>query len=339
MPKFILAPIIVLILIISTATLRIESIAAQSIPRCEVLPIDGHSVSFQIDGIERFKWNYSEQYPRPFFYPFCGPSGARLTRMGHPGAPDHEHHQSIWFAHHSVNDLNFWANDSGTTIRQKQWYVYQDGEEMAILAVALGWFSPQGTEIMQQDLVAAIISMDSDEFALEIQSTFRPAANLDSVVLGKTNFGFLAIRVAKSLSAHFGDGQLTNSEGQAGEKNGFGKTARWMDYSGSVAMGQGAARKEFREGITCFDHPDNSQTPSPWHIRDDGWMGAGYNLKAGTPISHDTSLTLRYLIHAHNGAYDQAKAEEVFKSFSQRAGFIIGKATRPHVRWEVNRKS
>ena len=50
--------------------------------RCELLPLPGHQVSFQIDGDEKTRWQYGKEYPRPFFYPFNGPSGTSLTRHG-----------------------------------------------------------------------------------------------------------------------------------------------------------------------------------------------------------------------------------------------------------------
>ncbi len=86
--------------------------------RCQVLPEPDHAFSFRIDGREVTRWNEGRSYPRPFFFPVIGPSGFSLTRMGHPGAPDHDHHQSIWFAHNTVMGFNFWANDTGATIRQ-----------------------------------------------------------------------------------------------------------------------------------------------------------------------------------------------------------------------------
>jgi len=68
---------------------------ASSLARCEVIPQPDHQVAFQVDGVERARWHFGPSYPRPFFYPFPGPSGATLTRMGHPGAPNHDHHRSI----------------------------------------------------------------------------------------------------------------------------------------------------------------------------------------------------------------------------------------------------
>ena len=74
----------------------------QHFPRCQIVPLAAHQVSIQIDGEEKLRWNAGRDYPRPFFFPFNGPSGHSLTRMGHPGAPNHDHHQSVWFAHNKV---------------------------------------------------------------------------------------------------------------------------------------------------------------------------------------------------------------------------------------------
>ncbi len=82
-------------------------------PRCQIIPLASHQVSFQIDDREVLRWHAGTDYPRPFFFPVIGPSGAMLTRMGHPGAPDHDHHQSIWFAHQKVMGIDFWGNASG----------------------------------------------------------------------------------------------------------------------------------------------------------------------------------------------------------------------------------
>jgi hypothetical protein len=68
-------------------------------PRCQVVPLPGKQVAIGIDGRECLRWHGGDGAPRPFFFPLIGPSGLPLTRMGHPGAPNHDHHRSIWFAH------------------------------------------------------------------------------------------------------------------------------------------------------------------------------------------------------------------------------------------------
>lgn len=60
---------------------------------------------------------------------------------------------------------------------------------------------------------------ESGEYTVELQSRFVPTAA--SLEFAKTNFGFLAVRVAKSVSAFFGGGVLTSSAGVTGEKQLF----------------------------------------------------------------------------------------------------------------------
>ncbi len=310
-----------------------------TLKRCELVPLSKHQVSFQIDGVEKTRWHFGNGCPRPFFYPFNGPSGTSLTRMGHPGAENHDHHRSVWFAHHDVGGIDFWSDRTEGRVRQEHWYSYRDGDDEAVMASLSGWYDGEGKELMEQDVAAALTPMDDGEHALEIQITMRPPTKVESVELGKTNFGFLAVRVAKTVSVHFGGGMLTNSEGQEGEKSIFGKPARWMDYSGPVAVGRGSDRKAIIEGITYFDHPENPRYPTHWHVREDGWMGASFCMHEGLTVTTDKPLTLRYLLHAHSGAYDHAKAQSVHDSFARRPGFQITKAARPHRQYEVKRKT
>lgn len=310
-------------------------------PKCQVIPLAGHRVSMQIDGVEKLRWNKGLDYPRPFFFPFNGPSGTSLTRMGHPGAENHDHHQSIWFAHMKVDGVDFWANKRPGKevgfIRQKHWLVYDDGADEAIMAARLGWFAADGRELMEQDLIAALIPMPEGEHALDIQIEMRPPRPKTAVQLDKTNFGFLAVRVAKTISAHFGGGVISNSEGSLDEANVFGKPARWMDYSGPVVHGSGARRGVSTEGVTYFDHPSNPRHPVKWHVREDGWMGASFCMDEGCEIEAEKPLTLRYLLQAHRGAYNQAKAERVFESFSKRPGFVVQRSKRKRRQYEVGR--
>jgi len=304
--------------------------------RVELIPLPEHQVSFQVDGVEKTRWHHGHEYPRPFFYPFNGPSGVSLTRMGHPGAQNHDHHTSVWFAHHDIDGESYWSYSSKTQIRQKYWYAYSDGDDEAVMATLEGWYNTEGQEVMEQDVVAALIPMENGEHALEVQITFRPTAKAtEPVEIAKTNFGFFAVRVAKTISAYFGGGKLTNSEGAEDEPNIFGKPARWMDYSGVVAVGQGPDRKAVPEGITYFDHPDNPRYPTHWHVRQDGWMGASFCMNEGYSLTADNPLTLRYLLHAHSGAYDPDKAVKVHEDFAARPGFEIGKRKEKHGQFSV----
>ncbi len=299
-------------------------------PRCTLLPLPDHQVAFLVDGAERLRWHYGPQYPRPFFYPLVGPaSGLSLTRMGHPGAPNHDHHRSVWFAHEKVAGVNFWGDTGTARIRQKEWLAYHDGDAEAVMAVRLGWSDGHDPrELLTQDLFAALHPGPGRETLLELQTTFRPIAN--QLEFGKTNFGFLAVRVAKAISAFFGGGTLTNSEGAVGEPALFGKPARWVDYSGEQPGGH-------REGVTYFDHPSNPGHPAAWHVREDGWMGASACFGEPRTTTQAQPLTLRYLLHAHAGVLDANRAADEFARFRARRPLELVRAPSKHVTWGVRR--
>jgi hypothetical protein len=301
----------------------------QSLPRCDVLPLPDHQASFCIGGVERLRWHFDPTYPRPFFYPLTGPAGVPLTRMGHPGAPNHDHHRSIWFAHDKVLGISFWSDGSKAQIRQKQWLCYQDGDEWCAMAVILGWYDGHDPrELLQQELIVVVSTGPKDEARVELQSTFRPTA--DALEFGKTNFGFLAVRVAKSISEYFGGGLLTNSDGQEHEAAIFGKPAKWMDYSGLVA-------RDHTEGITYFDHTSNPGHPVSWHVREDGWMGAAPCLKEGITTTKKDPLRLRYLLEAHSGKLDPKAANELFDEFAATKPLEVVKAGVKHTEYVIRR--
>jgi hypothetical protein len=301
-------------------------------PRCTLLPLPDHQVSFLVDGAERLRWHFGSQHPRPFFYPLVGPaSGLSLTRVGHPGDAGHDHHRSVWFAHEKVSGVNFWTDSTTARVRQRQWLAYQDGDVEAVMAVRLGWIDGHDPkELLEQDLFAVVIPGPERETLVELQTTFRPVA--ERLEFGKTNFGFLAVRVAKALSAFFGGGVLTSSAGAVGEPAIFGKPAAWVDYSGE----QPGAHKE---GITYFDHPSNPGHPTTWHVREDGWMGASVCFANSRLTTRKEPLVLRYLLHAHRGMLNPACAEEVFRAFSKRPEFELRKSPAKHTSFGVNRKS
>src|SRR5688572_30634600 len=292
---------------------------ADQFPRCQVVPLPDDQVAVEIDGRERLRWHFGERYKRPFFYPFLGPGGASLTRMGHPGAPNHDHHRSIWFGHAKVLGIDFWSENTPARIRQRQWLCYEDGEEEAVMAVQLDWLDGHDPQpLLIQELVAAVRSGPEGETFLHLQSTLRPTA--ESLELGQTNFGLLAVRVAKNISAHFGGGELTDSEGRRGEPAIFGQSARWMDYSGPTPGNH-------KEGITYFDHPANPRYPTTWHVREDGWMGASLCLREALTISRSQPLVLRYLLHAHWGDLDPARADQIAQQFAATPDYRVVKST------------
>jgi hypothetical protein len=324
-------------LIAPTGHVTQKDLMNAALPHCQVIPLPDHQVSFQIHGQERTRWHYGKQYPRPFFYPFNGPSGQTLTRMGHPGAPNHDHHRSIWFAHHKLLGIDFWGDSTESRIVQTEWLAYEDSNEEARMAVRLKWYDGHDpAELVTQDMIACVRPGDQDsanasfaETLLEIQTSFTPQA--ESIEFQQTNFGFLAVRVARNISAYFGGGSLTNSEGAEGEPAIFAKPARWMDYSGPAQAESGF------EGVTYFDHSTNPNQATHWHVRQDGWMGAAPCLQEPLTATKENPITLRYLLHAHHGKLDADRAEQIYQAFEKSPARKIVKSERGNTAWEIQR--
>lgn len=304
-------------------------------PRCEVIPLAEHAVSFRVDGIEKTRWHFGEQHKRPFFFPLNGPAGETLTRIGHPGASNHDHHRSVWFAHHKVMGLDFWSENTQTFIHQKMWFEYRDGDESCAMAVQLDWHDGHDPQpLIEQELIATLRPLDQGEWTLDLQSTFRPkAAELE---FEQTNYGFLAVRVAKSLSTHFGDGILSGASGKTDEENLFGEANSWIDYSGPVVFtNERGNRESVTNGITYFDHPNNSGFPAKWHVRADGWMGASACRDAALITARTNPLHLRYLLYVHDGPANASRAKQVFEEWQQFPAQTVQKSPKPHQQFEI----
>jgi len=296
-----------------------------TVPRVQIVPQADDQVSFQVDGQERARWYACPRFSRPFFFPLVGPSGRSLTRMGHPAAPDHDHHRSLWWGHQNVGGVNFWEERGGSQqVRQEAWIHYQDGRDEAGIVVRIGWFDAHKVRLMQQEMIAVYRPLPAAEGWLELQTTFT--SPLEKLALGRTNFGFIGVRVAAGLSAQYGGGQLTGSEGARGEKANFAKPARWMDYSGPIV-------NTTWEGITWFDHPSNPRHPTSWHVRDDGWMSPAFCLREGYDLLKGQPLRLRYGIHLHARAVDRKIADERGKLFAATSAWQVVPVERP---WRVH---
>ena len=304
--------------------------------RFQVVPQPEQQIAFLADGIEKLRWHFNPTSPGPFIYPFCGPSQVSLTRMGHPGAPNHDHHRSIWWGHHRVSGVDFWSATSPATVRQREWLVMTDGPDEAVLGVRLDWFDGHNPAPLLEQTLLLGLRLDRDGTTLlELQSEFVPVA--EQLELGQTNFGFLAIRVAKSISAYFGGGELTGSDGTTGEPALFGQPSRWMDYSGPIPVGVGTERRLVTEGITCFDHPDNPGYPSRWHVREDGWMGASICRNQPLLLTRNVPLRLRYLLWGHAGNPVAVRQAELANQFAERPRWALRRAMQKHLFWEAVR--
>lgn len=116
-----------------------------------------------------------------------------------------------------------------------------------------------------------------------------------------------------------------NSHRVTGEPDIFGKPAEWMDYSGPVT-------NDANEGITYLPHPTNPDYPSSWHVRDDGWMCASFNLRSEYRLRPATPLTLRYQLYVHGQNWSPELTDERLQAYRSEPAFEVVKAPPP---WRV----
>jgi hypothetical protein len=268
------------------------SAAPKAVPQMQVIPMPYDQASFQRDGREIARYHFGSGLHRPFLFPIVGPSGRSLTRMGHPHDPEsHSHHNSVWISHHDVNGTDFWGDRRGGKIRHKRIVEYEDADDHARLVAENVWIDKNGTTLLLETRRITILPLPDAEWLSVIDMEFKAVNQV--VTLGKTPFGMIGVRMAKTIGVHDGGGTIRNSEGAVNEKEIFWKPARWVDYSGAITNGK-------VEGIALFDHPDNPNFPTYFHVRNDGWMGASMTFAGPRDIHPNEPLRLRYGLYVHS---------------------------------------
>jgi hypothetical protein len=285
------------------------SFKPKHVPLMQVIPLPFDQASFQRDGVELTRYYFGPGLNRPFLFPIKGPSGRSLTRMGHPHDPEtHSHHNSVWISHNDVDGISFWSNNGKGKIHHKRIVKFLDTDEQASMVVENEWVNNDGKVLLLETRRIAVLPLANAEWLLTIDMEFK-AAN-GTVKLGKTPFGMIGVRMAKTIGVNDGGGEIRNSEGAVNEKEVLWKKARWVDYAGAIT-------NDKIEGITLFDHPDNPNYPSYFHVRNDGWMGASLTFNGPKEIKPDEPLHLRYGLYVHSDMKSNEAIETEWKRFAK----------------------
>jgi len=277
-------------------------------PRVQVIPLPDDKASFQHDGQEVLRYNFGDTAPKTYCWPLVGPARRAMIRIGHPHDPvSHRHHRGIWVAHANVNGTDFWGENSGSAIRHEAIELYEDGPTRAGLVARNGWLTSRGEKVLTERRTLSMTPLAGGECAMDIQLEFH--ATDGAVTFEALPFGFLGVRVAKTMSVADGGGTIINSEGGSDEKGTFWKRAKWVNYAGPIAP-------QRRNGILVLDHPSNLRHPTYWHTRRDGWMGASFTLKEPFRLAEGDKLKLNYRLVVHDGDADPERAEGAWKQFA-----------------------
>lgn len=290
---------------------------------------------------------------KPILYPLRTAKGTIVTR-GFPlekvagERTDHPHHISSWFNYGNINGVDFWntppegvkrdpGHSSGFgTIQHRGVKAMKSGKGKAQLDVTMDWIMPDGSKIMQED--DQIFFRAANGLRI-IDRVITLTAQDKKVVFNDSKEGALGIRVTRTLEEPtkepliFTDekgnptkvpaldntgvaGVYLSSEGLVGEKDAWGKRAKWMTLSGTV-KGEDVV-------IGIFDHPKNPTYPTYWHARGYGLFaanpfGAKEFTKGATTLNYTLQpgekATFRFRILVHSGKLTKEQTETLYQQF------------------------
>lgn len=259
--------------------------------------------------------------PKPFVYPLYAASGVPLTR-GYPmeqhdgEQTDHPHHQSLWFAHGSVNGFDFWhSKHHDERIVWDGESTLENGSDHVRVVGNYAWTVEDGAVLCTERRELLFAENDGTR-TLDVTVTLTPVGN--DLVLGDTKEGTFALRVHPALrvDGEIASGVLTNSEGRSG-KDVWGKRARWIDDSG-VVEGE-------RVGLAMFDHPSNPRHPTWWQARNYGLLAANpfglHDFEGAEPGSGEMTvplgqtLQLRYRVLLHGADWDPQRIDAAYNAW------------------------
>lgn len=263
----------------------------------------------KIEGKDFTVFHSEPTLPKPYFWPVKAADGAILTRPINPNEKDHPHHRGVWLSVDEVNDIKFWAERGKIVTRDVQFTSGNPGK----ITLRNEWVKSDGKPAL---LEATIISIYPNRLIAYDTTLSRPTNQL--VRFDDTKEGFFGIRVAQSMREKEG-GTVVNSEGQKTTQECWGRTAKWVDYTGTVEG------KTY--GVAIMDHPSNFR-PSRFHVRDYGLFsaspfgeGAYQNdaTKSKPVILDDVTPSLRfhYGLYVHSGPFADAKVPEAYNQFLQ----------------------
>jgi hypothetical protein len=319
-----------------TATLLLALAALPCAAQVKITPGPG-KISVEIAG-KPFTDFYvaGPEVTKPYLHPLRSATGIRVTRAWPmENAPDeaksqkdHPHQRGVWFAHESVNGLDFWNNEASYTTPKRgkitlvKTGAIKSGKDKGSIAATFNWTDMKGDALYATESRVMTFYSDPKLRTVDFDITLTAAQDL---TFGDNKDGSFAVRLrpvlqeeAQKNDAFPVTGHIVNAEGLATEKAAWGKQSDWCDYFGEVE-GQ-------KLGIAILDHPANPRHQPRWHVR-------GYGLFADNPfglsvftndktqngalkLEKGKSLRFRYRVVIHPGDAKEAGIAELWKKYA-----------------------
>jgi len=315
-------------------------------------------VRVETDGKLFTEYRFADGARRPYCYPVLAVDGTQLVRdfpMKETAGEDHDHphHRGLWFAHSSMNGVDFWNDPgAGSAAPANKGAIVHDqlveatGGAVGTIRTTERWIAAGDKLTCTSDTTIRFHSSAAGRFVdYEVTVHALPDTPL---VIGDNKDGTMGIRLAQWMTMshqadkmdaegkpmkdaagkqmkvpYTGVGHIVTSTGQL-DADAWGKRADWCDYY--------APREGKTYGVAIFDSPQNLRHPTWWMARDYGLYGAnpfGWHdyekefakepHKGDYTIPAGGSLTLRYRFFLHFGDTTAAKVAE------QYAAYVAGK--------------
>jgi hypothetical protein len=251
----------------------------------------------------------NETIPRPFFAHVRAPNGVQVTRNHPPNdgqdLPDHaSFHPGIWMSFGDLDGSDYWRNRA--RVRHADFVAEPRGGmgrgEFAVRNQYLDHHDPM--KVVCKEIAHYTILARPGRYLLMWDSTFSSDQEFAFGDQEEMGVGFRVatpLRVGASGKGNLppGTGTILDSHGRKNEKEVWGNSADWCDYSGTLA-GQ-------HVGLTIFCHPRNFR-PSWFHARDYGLLQAnpfgrqafGKGEKSSIVVRPGERLRLCYRILVHS---------------------------------------
>ncbi len=264
---------------------------------------------------------------KPYLWPLRAATGTYVTRMwpmekveeeASIAKPDHQHQRGLWFAHDTVNKLDFWNNEASYKTPNRGKIVLsgpaevKSGKDSGTIKANFDWTDLEGHKVLTETRVMTFYA-DKDDRRFDLDITLTP---VEQVVFGDGKDGVLGIRMRPVLQEDKGSGHITNADGLEGEKQLWGKPSNWCDYSGDI-NGE-------KVGIAILDNPENPRHPVRWHARGYGlfaanpfgvWQFDKTQPKSDMTVEAGQKLRFRYRIIIHAGDAKQADVAKMWEKY------------------------
>jgi hypothetical protein len=216
---------------------------------------------------------------------------------------DHPHQRGIWFAHDSVNGIDFWNNEASYTEPPKRGKMVlkkvgptKSGKDQGSLAATFDWTDRQGNVLLTENRIMTFYA-DPKLRIIDFDITLT---SVQTVVWGDGKDGAFGIRMRPVLDEQGGTGKIVNAEG--------------------LTIG------DEKVGVAILDHPENPRHPVRWHARGYGLFAANpFGVSAFTndksqngsqTVEPGKSLRYRYRVIVHPGDVQSAGLAALYSKYA-----------------------